>query len=102
MSNHYKSIQKSQQRAVALNYDGEKDEAPKVKAKGRGYVADQLVDIAEKNNIPIQEDSSLVELLAQLEVNEQIPTELYEVVAELFAFIYRIDRQMDTKSNANE
>ncbi len=78
--------------AVALTYNNEEDTAPKVIAKGKGFVADELLKEALKHNIPIQEDSSLVQLLSQLEINESIPEELYEVIAEIFAFIYRIDK----------
>lgn len=80
--------------AVALSYDMEKDVAPIIKAKGKGFVAEQIIERAKENNIPIQEDPSLVELLSQLEINEAIPEELYEVVAEVFAFIYRIDKNL--------
>lgn len=78
--------------AVALSFDGESDNAPKVIAKGKGFIADELIKVALSHNIPIQEDANLVELLSQLEMNESIPEELYEVVAEIFAFIYRIDK----------
>jgi flagellar biosynthesis protein len=80
--------------AVALTYNNEKDLAPKVSAKGKGFVADELLKEAIKHNIPIQEDASLVGLLSQLEINESIPDELYEVAAEIFAFIYRIDKNI--------
>lgn len=80
--------------AVALTYHHEKDIAPKVTAKGKGYVADQLLKEALKHNIPIQKDPSLVGLLGQLEINESIPDELYEVVAEILAFVYRIDKNI--------
>lgn len=84
--------------AVALSFDGESDKAPKVIAKGKGFIADELIKIASDHNIPIQEDANLVALLSQLEMNESIPEELYEVVAEIFAFIYRIDK--DIKENS--
>ncbi|MCR6111138.1 EscU/YscU/HrcU family type III secretion system export apparatus switch protein [Bacillus sp. A301a_S52] len=80
-------------RAVALGYDITKDSAPKVKAKGKGYVAEEIIERAEKHQIPIQQDASLVEILSQLEINDRIPENLYEVVAEVFAFIYHIDRE---------
>ncbi|CAM3752812.1 EscU/YscU/HrcU family type III secretion system export apparatus switch protein [Alkalicoccus chagannorensis] len=79
-------------RAVALGYR-EGEHAPKVKAKGKGFVAEEIIERAKSSSIPIQEDPSLVEMLSQLEVNEKIPEDLYEVVAEVFAFIYRIDRE---------
>ncbi len=79
-------------RAVALTYEENKDSAPKLIGKGKGLVAEEIIRIAKENNVPIQEDPSLVSLLSQLEINETIPAELYNVVAEVFAFIYRIDR----------
>jgi len=80
--------------AVALSYDSSKDSAPKVIAKGKGDVAANILEKAKKFNIPIQEDPTLIELLGQLEINETIPEELYQAVAEIFAFIYRIDKSL--------
>lgn len=94
MSDHQKestSVYKKQ--AVALGYDAGKDSAPKVKAKGKGYVAEEIINRAKKNDIPIQQDSSLVDILSQIEMNDRIPESLYEVVAEVFAFIYHIDNE---------
>lgn len=85
---------KEHKKAVAFGYDAKSDIAPKLLAKGKGYVAEQLIAEAQKHNIPIQEDKALVELLSQLEINETIPEELYAVVAEVFAFVYRIDKNM--------
>ncbi|QNU37809.1 EscU/YscU/HrcU family type III secretion system export apparatus switch protein [Geobacillus sp. 44B] len=68
-------------------------EAPIVVAKGKGYVAEAIIAAARQHGIPIQEDPSLVQLLSELEVNEMIPEDLYVLVAELFAFIYHLDRQ---------
>ncbi|WP_062048682.1 EscU/YscU/HrcU family type III secretion system export apparatus switch protein [Bacillus sp. JCM 19034] len=81
-----------QKQAVALRYDPLKEAAPKVIAKGRGYVADELIARAKEHSIPLQEDESLIELLSQLEMNQVIPEELYEVVAEIFAYIYQVDQ----------
>lgn len=80
-------------RAVALSYDDQKMPAPVVVAKGKGDIAQRIVEQAKKHDIPIQEDPSLVELLSQINLNQQIPEELFKVVAEVFAFIYRLDRQ---------
>ena len=79
-------------RAVALGYNPEMDSAPLVKAKGKGYIAEEIIQRAKKENIPIQEDSSLVEILSQLNMNEKIPSALYEVVAEVFSFVYKLDQ----------
>ncbi|WP_416150966.1 EscU/YscU/HrcU family type III secretion system export apparatus switch protein [Salipaludibacillus sp. HK11] len=89
----------NRKRAVALGYDGKIDSAPTIKAKGKGYVADEIIRRAKENQIPIQEDSSLVEILSQLEMSERIPENLYEVVAEVFAFIYKVDREQVKKNN---
>jgi flagellar biosynthesis protein len=78
--------------AIALRYQAEKDVSPKVIGKGKGILAKEIIDLAEENQIPIQEDPALVEMLSQLEVNQTIPSELYEVVAEVFAFLYTLDR----------
>ncbi|WP_026799760.1 EscU/YscU/HrcU family type III secretion system export apparatus switch protein [Pontibacillus halophilus] len=77
--------------AVALNYE-EGTDAPKVVAKGHGHVADSILERANAHHVPIQEDASLVELLSQLDINETIPEELYQAVAEVFAFVYRLDK----------
>lgn len=79
--------------AVALSYDASKQAAPKVVAKGKGNVATNIIEKAKEHNVPIQEDSSLFELLSQLQINDTIPEQLYEAVAEVFAFIYRVDSQ---------
>lgn len=80
-------------KAVALSYEASKQVAPKVVAKGKGNVAKNIIEKAKKHNVPIQEDSSLVELLGQIQINEAIPEQLYDAVAEVFAFIYSVDRQ---------
>lgn len=81
--------------AVALNYDHEKDSAPRVSATGKGLVAEAIIEKAKENHVPIMEDSSMVELLSELDINEKVPEELYQAVAEVFAFIYRTDQKMN-------
>ena len=78
-------------KAVALKYERGKDAAPKVTAKGRGAVADKILALAREHKIPIEKDSTLMEALYRLDINEGIPEELYQVVAELLAFIYRMN-----------
>lgn len=84
----------SRKKAVALRYDQNVAEAPQVKAKGTRVVADQIIELAQQNNIPIQEDTALVELLSKLELDQQIPEELFEVVAEIMAMIYRMEKRV--------
>ncbi|MCF6094340.1 EscU/YscU/HrcU family type III secretion system export apparatus switch protein [Microaerobacter geothermalis] len=79
-------------RSVALSYQQEKDMAPKVIAKGKGRVAENIIEKAKEHQIPILEDSSLVELLSQLDIHQEIPPELYQVVAEILVFVYQLDK----------
>ena len=78
-------------KAVALKYDQEKDNAPKVIAKGRGEIAVKIIEIAKANNLPLHEDKNLVQILEALELETEIPPELYRAVAEVLAFIYRLN-----------
>ncbi len=72
--------------AVALHYDGKN--APRVTAKGRGSIAEEIIALAQEHGIPLQEDKELVGLLAQLDVYQEVPRELYVAVAEVIAFAY--------------
>lgn len=83
--------------AVALKYEPEQGSAPTIIAKGRGVVADEILRRAQENGIPVQEDSSLVEVLSKLDLNQEIPPELYQLVAEVLSFVYRSDRLVGTK-----
>ena len=78
-------------KAVALKYDQEKGSAPKVIAKGRGEIAGKIIEIAKANNLPLYEDKNLVQILEALELETEIPPELYRAVAEVLAFIYRLN-----------
>jgi len=79
------------ERAVALRYEQEKDEAPRVVAKGRGEIAEKIIAIAREHGITIYEDDELVQVLARLELNQMIPPELYHAIAEVLAFVYRLN-----------
>lgn len=74
-------------KAVALRYDTEKDNAPIVVAAGSGYIADKIIEIAEKSGVKIYKDETTTTLLSQLELGKEIPYELYEVVAQIFAYV---------------
>ncbi len=80
-------------KAVALKYEPIKDNAPRVTAKGVGLVAERIIELAGKEGIPIQEDPDLVGALVQLDFQEEVPPELYKAVAEILAFVYRLNRQ---------
>ena len=79
-----------QKKAVALKYDKERDTAPKVVAKGRGWIADKIIELARQHGIPLKEDEALVEVLSKLSLYEEIPVELYKAVAEILVFVYKI------------
>jgi flagellar biosynthesis protein len=83
---------KRQKKAVALKYQPKKDNSPKVIAKGKGKVAEKIIEIAREHNIFIQDDPDLIEVLSQLDLNEEIPPDLYVVVAELLSFVYSLNR----------
>jgi len=80
------------EKAVALQYRRGQDKAPKMTAKGRGLIAQKIIEIAEKNNVPIQKDKVLLDALYCLDINEEIPEELYQAVAEILAFVYRMNK----------
>ncbi|GHS94393.1 hypothetical protein FACS1894139_02540 [Planctomycetales bacterium] len=77
------------QLAVALGYNADKNAVPKVLAKGAGKVAARILELARENNIPIREDADLAQALAQLDLGDYIPPDLYPAVAEVLAYIYR-------------
>ena len=81
------------EKAVALRYDPEKDQAPVVVAQGRGYIAELIREVARESGVPLKEDSELVDYLMALDLYEEIPSELYAVIAEILAFIYSMDKK---------
>jgi len=83
--------------AVALHYAPKKDAAPKLVAKGRGYLADKILELARQHHIPIRHDKNLVQILAKLDLEAEIPQEVYQAVAEILAFIYRVANRQIVK-----
>ena len=77
------------QLAVALRYLQGKEEAPRIIAKGKGYLAERILDLARRHGIPIHPDTDLAEVLVKLDVDQLIPPDLYRAVAEILAFLYR-------------
>jgi flagellar biosynthesis protein len=78
--------------AVALEYDSQKLNAPQILATGRGYLARRILETAREYNIPVEKDPVLAEALGQLDLGQEIPPELYKVVAEVLVFIMETDR----------
>lgn len=79
------------QQAVAILYDRGRADAPQVVASGRGEVAARIIETARQAGVHILEDADLVELLARVPIGEEIPMELYQAIAEVLAFVYRVN-----------
>lgn len=78
-------------KAIALSYE-QSMESPQIVAKGAGVVAERMLAIAQTNGIPVHEDPALLSLLSSLDIKEQIPEDLYQVIAELFVFLYQMEQ----------
>lgn len=74
-------------KAVALQYDEEKNAAPIIVASGMGYMAEKILEVALKNDVPVHEDSSLATILTQLELGSAIPEELYKTVVDIYVYL---------------
>jgi len=99
MDNEKKKI--INKRAVALRYRAE-DVAPKVIGKGQGYVAEKIMEQAKLNRIPVHKDQQLVKELMDINLGENIPPELYEVVASVLVFISDLDRMEEYKKRGGQ
>jgi flagellar biosynthesis protein len=80
---------KKESLAVALKYEHGKDSAPRVTAKGRGSVAEKIVEKAREHGIAVETNEVLAKALSQVELDQQIPSELYRAVAEVIVFVMR-------------
>nr|WP_249291244.1 FlhB-like flagellar biosynthesis protein [Campylobacter curvus] len=83
-------MQVSKKKAVALGYNREKNSAPKVLAIGSGEIANKIISLAREHEIPIKEDPDLIEILSKVEIDQEIPPNLYKAVAEIFSFLYKV------------
>ncbi len=84
-------------KAVAILYDDDKGAAPKIVAGGQGVIADKIIETAREAGIHIQEDPALVELLSKVPIGDEIPVELYQTVAEVLAFVYKVNQKYQEK-----
>ncbi len=75
--------------AAELHYDPRREAAPRPAAKGQGRLAERILALAKEHGLPVKEDPDLLEVLARLELDREIPPEVYLVVAEVLAFVYR-------------
>lgn len=84
--------------AVALNYDGVN--APTISATGEDELAQAIIKLALEHNVPVYENESLMRWLSQLEIGDEIPQNLYQVIAEILAFVYALEgRTPDAPKN---
>jgi flagellar biosynthesis protein len=74
--------------AIALHYSGKG--APRITAKGGGYIAQHIIDTAKRHNVPLEEDAALVGALSKVELGREIPRELWIAVAQVLAFAWTI------------
>ncbi len=86
-----KNNSKKIKEVAALRYSPEKGKAPSIVALGKGEVAEKIIEAAEKNDVPVYEDVSLAHALNALHIGDEIPPELYEVVAQVLVFVSKID-----------
>lgn len=78
--------------AIALEYNPNESEAPKVIATGKGLIADKIIEEAKNANVPVHKDSKLAGTLSKLEIGDMIPPELYEAVAEILVFVDAMEK----------
>jgi len=76
--------------AVALKYDTETGGVPTIVAKGKGLIAEKIIELAQENEVHIHENPELLEILIRLEVGDEIPEALYRAIAEVIAFTYNL------------
>jgi flagellar biosynthesis protein len=85
--------QKRIQKVVALKYDRASELAPTVVAKGKGKIAEKIIHLARENDIPLHKEPDLATVLGVLELESEIPEELYQAVAEVLVFLYKLNQK---------
>ncbi len=84
--------------AVALRYNRAEADAPRVVASGRGAIAERILELAFEHGVKVREDADLAELLAAVEIGNQIPIAAFAAVAEILVYIYRANRTQSPPS----
>ena len=87
--------------AISLQYQKEINSAPKITARGEGWVAEKIIEIAQERNIPIRKDKDLLNLLSEIDVGREVPESLYKVVAELLAWVYQLNKNYPDSNKPN-
>jgi len=81
-------------KAAALSYDPTRDAAPRVTAQGKGKLAERIIESAKENRVPIQENAQLADALTRAEIGGYVSEDLYNVVAEVLAFVWRLEKKV--------
>jgi len=84
-------------KVAALKYVPGEDSAPKIVAIGKGDIADKILEKAKENNVPIYKDETLAHTLSSFNIGDEVPPELYEVVAEILVFVSNLDKNFGVK-----
>lgn len=95
MTNYFFNAKKQKQingqSAAVIKYDNEMGMVPTVVAQGSGYVAQKIIEAAKQNHIHLQEDSTLIANLLQIDLGDSVPPQLYEVMAEIFVLLEKVE-----------
>ena len=83
----------SKLKVAALKYENEKENAPKVVAAGTGYVAQKILEVALANGITVYHDDSAATLLTKLDVGQEIPPELYQIVVDIYVHLMQVSEE---------
>ena len=97
LSMNKENVDKPKKQAIALSYQQDTNVAPKVVAKGSGFIAENILVAAKQHSVPVYQNKTLVSMLMAVELDREIPSELYQAVAEVLAYIYRIDQNIKKK-----
>jgi len=89
-------------KAVALSYFKGNKDVPEVVAKGKGYLAQKIIELAKKSNIPILQNKELVEALFDVKIGEKIPENVYKAVAAILVYVYKYYLKSDLKDIKNK
>ncbi|MBL8640379.1 MAG: EscU/YscU/HrcU family type III secretion system export apparatus switch protein [Alphaproteobacteria bacterium] len=79
--------------AVAVHFNPDKDEAPRIIAAGRGKIAEEILKLAFENDVRVREDGALAEMLAKIELESPVPSEAFMAVAEILSYVYRANNE---------
>ncbi|MBP2651303.1 MAG: FlhB domain protein [Firmicutes bacterium] len=83
---------KEMDHAVAIRYNRQQDSVPRVVAKGSGHIAKSILTAADQHGVPVYQNKTLVSMLMAVELEREIPVELYQAMAEILAYVYRLDQ----------